>query len=167
MFSSISQWLLSIAGIICLSVVVELILPDGQINKYIKSIMSFLVTLVIIMPLPKLLNSNKDYSGFLDYENSIEVDQDYLYQLNLDKANSIKMDIEDDIRALGYKNVSVYISCDIFESQMTFSSITVDLSSLVITENAEHKDISKIRKDITKIIQLYLNFDEEEIFYDG
>jgi len=166
MFSSISSWLISITGIICLSVVVELILPDGQMNKYIKGIMSFLVTLIIILPLPKLLNSDKDYSNILDFENSIEVDQDYLYQLNLDKLNSLQKDIEKDIEKLGYDNVSVYLSCDIFESKMNFKSISVDLSQLVITENAEHKDISKIKKDISKIVQSYIDINEEAILYD-
>lgn len=167
MFESISSWLVSIAGIICLSVIVELILPDGQMNKYIKGIMSFLVTLVIILPLPKLLKSERDYSHIFNYDENIQVDEDYLYQLNLDKTNSIKGDIEESIAKLGYENVFVYISCDIFENQMSFTSITVDISNIVITQNAEHKDISKIKKDITVIIQSYLNLDEEAIFYDG
>ena len=166
MFSSISEWLLSIAGIICISVVVELILPEGQINKYIKGIMSFLVTFIIILPLPKLLNSQKDYSNIFDYEHSIEVDEDYLYQLNLDKVNSLKNDIEREISQMGYSNIQVYISCDIFESKLNFSSITVDISELVITENAEHNDIAKIKKDIVEIIQKYIKLDEEAILYD-
>lgn len=167
MLSAISSWLISITGIICLSVVVELVLPEGQINRYIKGIMSFLVTLIIVLPLPKLLNSKKDYSNIIDFEESISVDKDYLYQLNLDKANSLKEDIEAEISRLGYENVDVYISCDIFESQMTFSTIFVDINNLVITENAEHKDILKIKQDITLIIQKYIKLDEEAILYDG
>ena len=50
---------------------------------------------------------------------------------------------------------------------MQFKSITVDLTSLVITENAEHKDITKIKKDITNIIKNHVDIDEEAILYDG
>lgn len=167
MFSTVSDWLLSIAGIICISVVVEIILPDGQINRYIKGILAFLVTLIVIIPFPKLLNSSRDYSNILDFEESITVDEDYLYQLNLDKLNSLKGSIEKDIKTQGYGNVYVYISCDIFQNQLSFSSITVDISNLVITQNAEHKDISKIKDDITKIVLMYVNLDREAIFYDG
>lgn len=166
MFSSISNWVLSITGVVCLSVIVELVMPDGQMNKYIKSIMSFLLTLIILLPVPKLLNSKRDYSNLLDFEESIVADENYLYQLNLDKVNSLKEDIEKDISSHGYKNVSVYISCDIFANNLTFSSISVDLSNLVISENAEHKDISKIRKDIAEIIQLYINLNEEAVLFD-
>ena len=167
MFSSISDWLISIAGVIFLSVIVELILPDGQINKYIKGIMSFLVTFIIIVPIPKLLNSDRNFDNILDFEEGIAVDEDYLYQLNLDKLNSLKIDIEKDIKNRGYDNVFVYLSCDIFASKMTFKSITVNIENIVITHNAEHKDISKIKKDITQIIQNYIKIDEEAVLYDG
>ena len=167
MLSDISSWIMSIAGIICISVIVELILPEGQMNRYIKAIFSFIVILVIILPIPKLLNSNIDFSNIFGYDNNLNVDEDYLYQLNLDKVNSYKEDIEKEIESHGYKNVSIYINCDIFENKMEFKSITVDLTSLVITENAEHKDITKIKQDITKIILSFIQLDEEEILYDS
>lgn len=166
MFSSLSGWLISIAGVVCLSVVVELVLPDGHINRYINGIMSFLVTLIVILPLPKLLKSKRDYSNILNFSQTIEVDEDYLYQLNLDKLNSLKEEIERDVSLLGYENVCVYISCDIFDNQMSFKSIYVDIENLVISKNAEHKDISKIKKDITKVILEYVDLDEESILYD-
>ena len=136
-------------------------------NKYIKGIFSFIVILVIIMPIPKLIGSNFDFSNILNYENSVNVDEDYIYQLNLNKLNLLKEDIESEINKHGYENVSVYINCNIFENKMNFKSITVDLNSLVISENAEHKDITKIKKDITNIILSFIQIDEEEILYDG
>lgn len=166
MIGELSNWILSIAGIICLSVVVELILPDGQMNRYIKGIFSFIVVLVILLPIPKLLNKNFNISDILD-GSGIEVDQDYLYQLNLDKINLVKEQVEEEISKHGYQNVKVYINCDIFDNAMQFKSITVDLTSLVITENAEHKDITKIKKDITNIIKNHVDIDEEAILYDG
>ena len=64
--SSVSAWILSIAGIICISVLLELIMPEGQMNKYIKNIFSFVIVLVIILPLPKLINSDFDSSSMYD-----------------------------------------------------------------------------------------------------
>ena len=166
MFANLSDWLLSITGVICLSVIVELIMPDGQMSKYIKSVMSFLVTLIILLPLPKLLKSERDYSNIFNYEDSIVVDENYLYQLNLNKLNSLKEDIEKDIFSNGYGNVEVYISCDIFQQNLSFKAINVDISNLVISQNAEHKDISKIRKDILKIVQKYINIEEEAVLFN-
>ena len=166
MLSTLSGWILSIAGIICISVIIELILPDGQMNKYIKGILSFIIVLVIILPLPKLLKTEINLDHIFEYGDNISVDEDYLYQMNLNKINIVKEDIENEILKHGYQNVSVYVSADIFQSQMQFKSINVDLSGLVISENAEHNDITKIKKDITKIITSYVKINEEAILYD-
>ena len=166
MLSQISSWIFSIAGIICISVIVELILPNGQMNKYIKGILSFIIILVIILPVPQLLKSEINLDHYFNFDNNIEADEDYLYQLNLDKINLLKNNIEEKIQSHGYKNVKIYINADIFQNKMQYKSINVDLSRLVISENAEHNDITKIKKDITKIIKSFIEIDEEAILYD-
>lgn len=166
MLSELSNWILSIAGIICVSVIVELILPDGQMNRYIKGIFSFIIILVVIMPIPKLLNRDLDFSNIFD-NSGYEIDSDYLYQVNLDKMNSVKNEIEKQIEKRGYLNVVVSINCDIFDNSMQYKSIFVDLSDLVISGQAEHNNISKIKKDISSIIMAIIDIDEEAILYDG
>lgn len=166
MISDISTWIMSIAGIICLSVIVELMLPDGQMNRYIKGIFSFVIILVIIMPIPNLIGKEINFSNIFDYDN-VAVDEDYIYQLNLDKINIVRDEIENDIQLHGYENVKIYIDCDIFDNAMKFESITVDITNLVISENAEHKNIAKIKDDITDIIQSHLQIDRGSILYDG
>lgn len=165
MLTELSNWILSIAGIICVSVIVELILPDGQMNRYIKGIFSFIIILVVIMPIPKLLNRDLDFSNIFD-NSGYEIDSDYLYQVNLDKMNSVKNEIENQIEKRGYLNVVVSINCDIFDNSMQYKSIFVDLSDLVISEQAEHNNISKIKKDISSIIMAIIDIDEEAILYD-
>ncbi len=166
MLSELSNWILSIAGIICVSVIVELILPDGQMNRYIKGIFSFIIILVVIMPIPKLLNRDFDFSNIFD-NSGYEINSDYLYQVNLDKMNSVKNEIENQIEKRGYLNVVVSINCDIFDNSMQYKSIFVDLSDLVISGQAEHNNISKIKKDISSIIMAIIDIDEEAILYDG
>lgn len=166
MLCELSNWILSIAGIICVSVIVELILPDGQMNRYIKGIFSFIIILVVIMPIPKLLNRDLDFSNIFD-NSGYEIDSDYLYQVNLDKMNSVKNEIENQIEKRGYLNVVVSINCDIFDNSMQYKSIFVDLSDLVISGQAEHNNISKIKKDISSIIMAIIDIDEEAILYDG
>ena len=166
MIGDVSSWVLSIAGVICISVLIELIMPDGQMNRYIKNIFSFIIVLVIILPLPKMLQKEYNYENIFGVENSVKVDEEYLYQINLDKLNLLKSNIEKEIYKNGYQNVSVYINSNIFESQMKVKSISVDLESLVISKNAEHNDITKIRKHISKIIKNYIEIDDEVIYYN-
>ncbi len=166
MLNTISSWIISIAGIICISVIVELILPEGQMNRYIKSVFSFIIVLIIILPIPKLLKTEIQIDRLFDDGEHISVDEDYLYQLNLYKINIVKEKIENKIQEHGYKNVYIYVSADIFQNKMQFKYINVDLSKLIISENSEHNDIIKIKQDITSIITSYVNISEEAVLYD-
>lgn len=165
MISSISAWVLSIACIICLSVLVELILPSGQMNKYIKGIFSFFVLFVIISPIPKLLNLNINGDSFLDY-GFVQVDEDYIAQLNMDKLTALTESTESAIAARGYENSIVSLEADIFSTSFKVKSATIDLSRLVITSSAKHKDIVSIREEITMFISTLLSLEKEEVYFE-
>ena len=53
-------WILSIAGVICLGILLEIVLPEGKTAKYVKGAFSLLVVIAIVAPLPKLINSDFD-----------------------------------------------------------------------------------------------------------
>ena len=165
MTSTLSAWILSIAGVVLLSVLVELILPAGSMSKYIKGIFAFIIMFVILSPVPKLLNQNIDISNWFDSQ-TIKVDEDYLQHLNYDKMIKLQSDIESEISSYGYNNVKIYISSDIFDNTFSVKSVTVDLTKLVITENAEHTNIVKIKQHITEIIKSRIKVGEDEIFYE-
>lgn len=79
--NGISAWLLSIAGVSVLSVVVDIVLPKGQTEKYIKSIFAFVMILIIIAPLPKLLKSEINFDEIFQRE-EIKIQEDFIYQQN-------------------------------------------------------------------------------------
>ncbi len=165
MIGTISNWIMSIAGVILLSAIVELILPNGQINRYIKGVFSFIIVLVIIMPIPKLLNIKLDLSNVFNSE-EIVLQEDYLYQINLDKIMKTKEGLEKAIEKEGYGEVTVSINADIFAHQVEIQSIYVDISKIVIKGNAPHKDIVGIRHDIVNIIQENVQIKEGQVLFN-
>lgn len=165
MLSTISSWILSIAGVVCLSTIVELILPSGQMNRYIKAIFSFIIIFVIIMPIPKLLKMNINLDkNFIEQE--IPVQEDYLYQLNLNKLMKIKEETEEELQVKGYKNVIVSLNADIFVEKIEIKSINVDITRLVISDKLSHTSIVDVRRDIAKIVQNHVDIEEGKIFFD-
>ena len=48
-----TSYILSIVGIVFLGVLVDVIMPDGEMNKYVKGVFSIIALCVIINPLPK------------------------------------------------------------------------------------------------------------------
>ena len=165
MFSSVSSWILSIAGIVIISVIVELILPEGSINKYIRSIFSFLVVLVIIAPLPALVGKKFDYSQIISQE-EFTLQEDYLFQLNVYKTEALQGDLVNVINEAGYENVEVNVSCNNYATSFVVDAIYVELSNLVIMDKAEHTNIIDIEKEILKLIVSYANVEERKVHFE-
>ncbi len=160
--SSVSAWLLSIAGTILLSVLAELVLPEGQMNKYTKVIFSFVILLVIIMPLPGLFGKNFDINKFFGNSES-SLQEDYLYQVNLDKLTSLNEDISQNLEAVGLKNVVVSINANILSDELEIYGVFVDLCDLEYDENFESKDITKAKLKINEIVKSYSILEDVEV----
>ena len=124
-----SSWILSIVGIVCLGVIVDIFIPEGQTNKYIKNIFSLLIVFVIISPLPKLLNNDLSFSNIINNVNT-EIDLNFISIVNNQKINSIKNLI---LSALKKENISVNdidLSCNYLQEEFEIMSIFVDISNI-------------------------------------
>ena len=153
--SGISAWLLSVAGIIILSVLAELVLPEGQVNKYIKVIFSFVIILVIISPLPKLFGKDYDFSHLLNGDNS-QLQEDYLYQLNIDKLNAISEGLSESVKEKGLYNVEISINANVLSEKLEIYSVYVDLTNLEYGQQFQDKQIAKAKIVIREIINVTL-----------
>lgn len=162
--SMLSSWVLSIAGICVLSVLIDLFLPSGQMSSHIKSIFNFIVVFVIIAPLPKVIkNYNIDYSSFIS-TSDIELQQDFIYQVNYDKLEALKNEIQSKLTEKGLNNIEISISADIFIENMVLESVYVDISNLVIENPNQHIDI---KKEVENVILSVLDIDREAIDFSG
>ena len=158
---TISSWILSIAGVVVLSILLDLFLPEGKLNSYIKTIFNFVIILVVITPLPELFN--KDFDTSTMFSNSqIVLQEDYIYQLNRDKLTMLETTIEDTLSNSGYKNIDVSISANIFVIEMKIETIFVDLSNLVIQQNDENINI---KNEVVKCITSIISINKENIVF--
>ena len=70
------KWVVTVAGIAILSVLCDVILPEGQTRKYVKTVFGVVVSLVIISPLVSLFSKGVD--GELLDNGSVSAQQQYL-----------------------------------------------------------------------------------------
>ena len=56
------QWVVTVAGIAILSVLCDIILPEGQTRKYVKTVFGVVVTLVIVQPLISIFGGGISFS---------------------------------------------------------------------------------------------------------
>lgn len=148
----VSSWLLSITGVIMLSVLCELILPEGQINKYIRVIFSFITIFVIISPLPTVLGKEIDFSKWFS-SSDVALQENYLYQININKLSALSDDIQTQVELSGIKNVKISINADVLQEKLEIYSVYVDLCDIEFSEEFVNKNITSAEESITKIIK--------------
>lgn len=74
------EWIIKIVGLGALGVLLDVILPDGETNKYIKGIFGIITVFVLFSPLPKLLDVKVNIDDITIENNEvIEIDKDYTY----------------------------------------------------------------------------------------
>ena len=78
------QWVVTVAGIAILSVLCDVILPEGQTRKYVKTVFGIVVTLVIVQPIVGLLDGDFD---LWNTETETELQQQYLADIE-DRQNA-------------------------------------------------------------------------------
>ncbi len=72
-------WIISIAGVICLGILLEIVLPNGKMAKYVKGAFSLIVVLAIASPLPSLLKKDFKIDIDTDYFSNEQVEQVFSY----------------------------------------------------------------------------------------
>jgi len=91
----VSAWLLSIVGVTVIGVLVELLLTDSPMSRFVRSIYAFFILFVIVQPLPNLLNN-----ASFEFENNIEMNTG-LYN------NIVERRVREALQSAGYNNVLV------------------------------------------------------------
>lgn len=165
MISFLSNWIQKIAIGVIIASIFELILPNGNLKKYIKVVLGIYIVFCIISPF--INNSLFQDLDEIDLEKYIENTSDASKQ-NLTKPNNnlnmeelyideLKNNIKKQVESYGYKTVQCNITADLDSSSQNPGIHKIDL---IVEEN--EKNISSIDK-----IEINLNIsNEKEIIID-
>ena len=160
--SGISSWILSITGIIVVTLLVEIILPNGKTNKLIKSIIGIFSIFVIISPLKKFDIDSLDLTAV--FQSEIKIDSNFIDNRNKEKIVAYEKLIEDTLTQNGYKNTIILLKGAFDGEKLIFENAFVDLRDLVLLEDS--LNINKYTK-IIAIIKKVITIEEEKIvFYE-
>lgn len=159
----LAGYILSIVGVVLLFVVIELVLPNGNTNKYIRSILGMVLIFVIISPVAKFksldFNSLVNSTGF-----NYELNYEYLYDIHLKEAQNLEEGIKLKLEEEGITNAEAIVSIDKESTSLCIQQIYVDLSQAVISKNSKHINNYTTLK---KIISDYANVEIEKVVVDG
>ena len=155
-----TSYILSIVGTVFLGVLVDIIMPDGEMNKYVKGVFAIIAMCVILSPVPKMIKNDFDI-GDLFYDNSaVKVDTDFLEATNKQIKNQLQITLKTKLKDAGFDNVEVEILHDMSNYNFQIKKVIIDISQMVINQNMVH--INKYT-EITDITKEYLNVEESDI----
>ena len=154
---SIKGYILTLLGVAILSVLIDVIMPSGKMQKFVKSMFSILILTAIIMPIISLINS--DFNLTSSYKNEIiKVDTDFLDATNKKIYKQIETSIETEIKNIGYSNVLINITFETNNYSTKISNVQIDISNIEINKNKPHKEI---KSDILDIVYKYISYNKE------
>ncbi|MCH5151178.1 MAG: stage III sporulation protein AF [Clostridiales bacterium] len=124
------KWVVTVAGIAILSVLCDVILPEGQTRKYVKTVFGVVVTLIIVQPVIQLFGGG--ISGiFTSADSNMEAQQQYLQNVHDRKTeNALKS-----VRTLLEENDLTVESITVSDAEQT---VNVQMN-VVYSANAERK----------------------------
>ncbi len=161
---TLSAWALSLTGIILLTVLADVILPDGQTRKYIKTVLSVVVVFVMLSPLPKLLSGgfSSDFFG----DSMPVVQENYLSEVRRQKTLRLARSAENKLAAEGYKKTSVTVRTveETGTAEVTVVSVYVDVSK---AEISDEKNNAARNEDIIKIVSEYFSVSPSQVTVSG
>ncbi|MFA6666819.1 MAG: stage III sporulation protein AF [Bacilli bacterium] len=156
----LSSYILSIVGIILLGTIIDLMLVNGQMQKYIRSIFVVFVMFVIISPIPKLLNI--DLSGLSFYSSESTIDYDLLNTINASKINEATSILQEEFEENGIYNIDIEIVLA-NQDEFLIENILLNIKKLVI-QNGQ-ANINKYEL-IAELVNNVISYSGEIIFYE-
>ena len=164
------EWIMSIVGAIVLTILIEVLMSDGEMKKYVKGITSLIVLAIIISPLPNLFSKESIYQNFDVNMVVDEVGDDINYtfleetkQKQMENLNQACLIL---LNEKGITNVIITPTCANEDNEFEMEKILIDCTNLVIKEGFENIDIKdtiisivtsvyKVKNDIVEVIEWY------------
>jgi len=154
-----TPWLLSVAGIVILGALVEVLLTDSPMSKFIRSIFGFFVLLVIVQPIPNLINS-----GIAAVSGNIELNTELMQTINSQTAVAFQTNTQNALSVAGFENVLITIDYDKNASAFKISRVFVNAFGVVLKGQPKGIDIER---SVIKIVTAVCNVGEEVVYYVG
>lgn len=139
------EWILSVVGIVFICVLIEIIMPDGKLNSFIKQLFGIFVLFVIVNPIAAFLKNTNNFIS-----SDVVVDSNYIFNVNLEKVKELENLVVKELELAGVFNVNVIVNSNVFNEEFKVDSVYVDIT------NAKH-DFTKekvceiVKEKISKI----------------
>lgn len=158
MINAMSSWTKSIILAVIVSTIIQMILPEGNNKKYIKTVIGVYILFTIISPIISKISGGNSTIDVSKYENYFNVESTTTASANvIDKnldntyTSSIKSDIKNRMKQKGYKvNIlDANIELKNEEAYGTINSLKISLEREESNNNSNIQAVNKIEIKIS------------------
>ena len=163
MIDFINSWVMGIIIAIVISTIIEMILPEGTIKKYVRTIIGAYIVFIIVSPIiTKVTGKEISLSSFKlpEVETANQPTIDTNAYIESTYINTIKQDIIDNIEQKGYKVDEINIEIETEEEN--YGNIT-KINLKISKEKIQNSNIEPIKIDIDEEPKEVETILEEEI----
>jgi len=153
-------WIIGILAVVILGTVLDLFLSEHRMGKYIKSVFAAVTILVIVLPIPSIINNGFNFDNNFIIQDEIELDQNFLQFADRVRINSLERGIESQLAVDGIAGARVSIQGIVVNQEIIVQAIDINLENAVIQENLVH--INRY-EHTTTLIMRYLSIDRFRI----
>ncbi|MBR2029868.1 MAG: hypothetical protein IJ999_03075 [Clostridia bacterium] len=148
-----------------LGLIADVMLPEGQINKYIKSIFAIITIFVIVSPLPGLFNNfSHNANDFFTSNDEFVLNEDFLNEIIYEKQKEKQTLLQNVFEQNGIKSVDVNIICNDQSIVFKIESVQLDIKNMVI--QSEDKNIN-IKDKLIELVYATTGVKASEVvFYE-
>ncbi len=158
------EWIISVCAVVIITTIITLIAPNGKLGKFIKSIFSLIVTLVILQPIQTFDFSSFDFD-FVTAGSEVILQENYLDYVSESSIIKKQTNCEELLAYHGIKNSEVIIDYTVSEShKVKYEKVSINLENAVIISGKEHIDIID---EIKKIVSEYLTVNKDDLVIYG
>lgn len=155
-------YIIAVLGVVIISVLVEIILPNGQTSKYIKSILAVFVVYVLVNPVITFLKTDFDLDKYVN-SGKVELNQSLLENIYNNQIEAKELELENLLYNNGYEGVKVTLLYEIVEDSIKISKAKINIKNLVITSGVEN--INKYQY-IRQVVISELMIKEEDVIFE-
>jgi len=131
-------WIIGILAIVILGTVLDLFLSEHRMGKYIKSVFATVTILVIVLPIPSLINNGCNFDDNFIFQNEFELDQNFLEFADRMRIRSLERGVEAQLSADGIAGARVSIDGIVVNQEIAVELVRINLANAVIQDNLAH-----------------------------
>ena len=150
-----TSYLISVIGIVCLGVLVDIVMPTGQMNKYVKSMFGIFTIIVLITPIINLLKSDYDVSNLFYNQTTIQLDKDFIEATNKKIVEELESSIEKQCESSGYSHVECEIESILENNVLVIKKVILNLEKMVISSNQVHiNKYTELEQAVKRVVNI-------------